>query len=54
VWRIPGERMKMDEDHCVPLSQPALDILGELGKPRTPVRSRRKARPPLWCLLHSC
>jgi hypothetical protein len=54
VWRIPGERMKMDEDHCVPLSQPALDILGELGKPRMPVRSRRKARPPLWCLLHSC
>ena len=24
VWRIPGERMKMDQDHHVPLSQPAL------------------------------
>ncbi|MGY3445485.1 tyrosine-type recombinase/integrase [Bradyrhizobium sp. USDA 4473] len=32
VWRIPGERMKMDQDHCVPLSQPALDVLDELSK----------------------
>ncbi|MEH2569779.1 tyrosine-type recombinase/integrase [Bradyrhizobium sp. AZCC 2289] len=32
VWRIPGERMKMDQDHCVPLSQPALDILDEMSK----------------------
>ncbi|WP_420971630.1 tyrosine-type recombinase/integrase [Bradyrhizobium sp. B120] len=32
VWRIPGERMKMDQDHCVPLNQPALDVLDELGK----------------------
>ena len=27
VWRIPGERMKMDEDHSVPLTTPALGIL---------------------------
>jgi integrase len=32
VWRIPGERMKMDQDHYVPLSQPALDILDEMSK----------------------
>jgi integrase len=24
IWKIPGERMKMDEDHSVPLSDPAL------------------------------
>jgi integrase len=32
VWKIPGERMKMDQDHCVPLSQPALEILDEMSK----------------------
>jgi integrase len=32
VWRIPGERMKMDQDHFVPLSQPALEILDEISK----------------------
>jgi integrase len=32
IWKIPGERMKMDEDHNVPLSQPALDILDEMSK----------------------
>jgi integrase len=32
VWRIPGERMKMDQDHVVPLTQPALAILDELSK----------------------
>ncbi|WP_338688065.1 integrase arm-type DNA-binding domain-containing protein [Bradyrhizobium sp. 26S5] len=31
VWRIPGERMKMDQDHVVPLSQSALAVLDELG-----------------------
>jgi integrase len=30
VWKIPGERMKMDEDHCVPLTAPALAILDEM------------------------
>jgi integrase len=32
VWRIPGERMKMDQDHVVPLTQPALSILDDLSK----------------------
>ena len=27
TWRIPGERMKMNQDHVVPLSDPALAIL---------------------------
>lgn len=30
VWKIPGERMKMDEDHSVPLSAPALAILDQM------------------------
>jgi integrase len=30
VWRVPGLRMKMGEDHSVPLSQPALAILDEM------------------------
>jgi integrase len=30
IWKIPGERMKMDEDHSVPLSDPALAILGKM------------------------
>ena len=27
TWKIPGERMKMNQDHVVPLSDPALAIL---------------------------
>jgi integrase len=30
AWRIPGERMKMNQDHVVPLSEPALAILDEM------------------------
>jgi integrase len=30
IWTIPGERMKMDEDHSVPLSDPALAILDKM------------------------
>ena len=30
TWRIPGERMKMDQDHVVPLSDPALAILDKM------------------------
>jgi integrase len=32
IWKIPGERMKMDQDHHVPLSGPALEILDEMRK----------------------
>jgi integrase len=34
LWRIPGARMKMREDHVVPLSRQALAVLAEL-KPVT-------------------
>jgi integrase len=30
TWKIPGERMKMSQDHVVPLSDPALAILDEM------------------------
>jgi integrase len=30
TWKIPGERMKMNQDHIVPLSDPALAILDEM------------------------
>jgi integrase len=29
IWKIPGERMKMDQDHHVPLSEPALAVLNQ-------------------------
>lgn len=29
TWKIPGERMKMDQDHHVPLTDPALAVLDE-------------------------
>jgi integrase len=30
IWRIPGERMKMGENHSVPLSDAALAVLDEM------------------------
>ena len=30
TWKIPGERMKMDLDHHVPLTDPALAVLDEM------------------------
>jgi integrase len=30
TWRIPGGRMKMHQDHVVPLSEPALAILDKM------------------------
>jgi integrase len=30
TWKIPGERMKMHQDHFVPLSEPALAILDKM------------------------
>jgi integrase len=47
TWKIPGERMKMNQDHVVPLTEPALAILdkmregthGELIFPNTRRRS---------------
>jgi integrase len=34
VWRIPAARMKMKRDHAVPLSAPALAILGTMARGR--------------------
>ncbi len=33
-WRVPGERMKMNQDHVVPLSDPALAILEKMHSGR--------------------
>jgi integrase len=30
LWRIPAERMKMGQEHCVPLARQVLDLLSEL------------------------
>jgi integrase len=30
IWRIPGARMKMDQDHHVPLTEPALAVLDQM------------------------
>ena len=30
IWKIPGERMKMDQDHHVPLTDPAVAILDQM------------------------
>jgi integrase len=30
TWKIPGERMKMHQDHVVPISEPALAILDKM------------------------
>ncbi|CAL4867168.1 hypothetical protein MMA231_01420 [Asticcacaulis sp. MM231] len=32
VWTIPKERMKLERNHMVPLSQRAIDILLEMKK----------------------
>ena len=34
MWRIPGSRMKMQEDHDQPLSEAALEVL-ERARGRT-------------------
>lgn len=33
VWIVPAQRMKAAREHRVPLSGPALELLGALGKP---------------------
>jgi integrase len=35
VWTIPASRTKTNKEHCVPLSDPALDILRSLAATRT-------------------
>lgn len=35
IWCVPGDRMKMGEDHSVPLSEPALKILDQMHGAQT-------------------
>jgi integrase len=48
-WRIPAEKMKMDNDHIVPLARQAVDILREVkritGEGRYVFASLRPGRP---------
>jgi integrase len=50
-WRIPAERMKMRQEHIVPLSRQALDVLRELraltGSGALLFPSRSKAAQPI-------
>jgi integrase len=46
-WRIPAERMKMREQHIVPLSRQAIEILGEL-QPLTNVGIPAKPSAPRY------
>jgi integrase len=34
IWTVPGERMKAAREHRVPLSQPALAVLAQMGETR--------------------
>ena len=45
-WRIPAERMKMREQHIVPLSRQAVDILRELGAADKPPMFRQGQMRP--------
>ena len=49
VWRVPGERMKMQKEHYVPLSEAALRILGDQmgGQTKNPYVFPGRPRQPL-------
>jgi integrase len=49
VWRVPGERMKMDKPHDVPLSEQALRLLGDqmAGRGKNPFVFPSRPRQPL-------
>ena len=44
VWRIPADRMKAGEEHRVPLSEQALDVLDEASALRDESRRHRSGR----------
>jgi integrase len=44
MWFIPGARMKEGKDHFVPLSDAAITVLGEAGKPDDLVFPSRRGR----------
>jgi integrase len=51
IWRVPAERMKMGEEHIVPLSRQALEVLAELkpltGHSRLLFPNERKPNAPM-------
>ncbi len=47
VWTIPASRMKAAKEHRVPLSEPALDILSQLGQSQGPIFPGRRNHMPL-------
>jgi integrase len=47
LWTVPAERMKNGKEHRVPLSDAAMAILGEPGKPEAFVFPGGKAGQPL-------
>jgi integrase len=51
VWRVPAERMKMGEEHVVPLSRQALGVLSELklltANSRVVFPNERKPQKPM-------
>ncbi|TPV98966.1 MAG: putative prophage CPS-53 integrase [Beijerinckiaceae bacterium] len=51
VWRVPAERMKMGEEHVVPLSRQALGVLSELklltANSRLVFPNERKPQKPM-------
>ena len=51
IWRVPAERMKMGEEHVVPLSRQALEVLAELkpltGHSRLLFPNERKPNAPM-------
>ncbi len=51
IWRIPGERMKMNEEHLVPLSSQSLTLLERLqpltGKSEFIFQSERSRKKPI-------
>jgi integrase len=45
VWTVPAERMKATREHRVPLSEPALALLGDMAKLRTVAKSEAAVFP---------
>ena len=58
-WRIPKERMKMDEEHLIPLSRQALELLAQLrdltgdGKHLFPAQGTKSATMPTATLRNA-
>jgi integrase len=47
IWRVPPQRMKMNEPHDVPLSEQALRLLGDTGRGKNPFIFAGRPHQPL-------